>query len=139
RLAELHGRGPSGELVLHPPEVTRRFANPSDLTDARSAGVLRPLRADPGMPYEMGPQVGRLAPQLDADPALYRLLRSRALALLEYLTAHVRELSGAERALRVTAAVYDEEYGALLDRRGVADAHASLHETGCTFYIQRRS
>jgi len=138
RLAELHGRGPSGELVLHPPDVTRRFANPSDLADARSAGVLRPLRTDPSLPYEIGPQVGRLAPQLDADPALYRLLRPRALALLEYLTAHVRELSGAERPLRVTAAVYDEEYGALLDGRDVEDAHASLHATGFSFDIRRR-
>jgi hypothetical protein len=138
RLAELHGRGPSAELVLHPPNVTRRFAEPSDLVDARTAGVLRPLPTDPRLAYAVGPQVGRLAAQLDADPALYRQLRPRALALLEYLTAHVRELSGAERPLRVTAAVSDEAYAALQDRRNIEDAHASLHATGFSFDIRRR-
>ena len=137
RLAELHGRGPSAELVLHPPDVTRRFADSNDLADARTAGVLRPLRTDPGLPYEVGPQVGRLAPQLDADRALYRLLRPRALALLEYLTAHVRELSGAERPLRVTAAVYDEAYASLQGGSGVEATHSAVHATGFSFDIRR--
>jgi hypothetical protein len=139
RLVELHGSGPSAELVLHPPDVTRRFADPGDLEDARSVGVLRPLRTDPHLPYAVAPEVGRLASQLDADPALYRLLRPRALALLEYLAAHVRELSGAEQPLRVTAAVYDEAYGNLLPS-GDADAgtHASVHATGFSFDVRRR-
>jgi hypothetical protein len=138
RLAELHGRGPSAELVLHPPDVTRRFADPGDLSDARTAGILRPLRTDPGLPYEVGPQVGRLASRLDADPGLYRLLRPRALALLEYLTTHVRELSGANRPLRVTAAVYDDAYAALQDGPDVSATHPSVHATGFSFDIRRR-
>jgi hypothetical protein len=139
RLAELHGSGPSAELVLHPPDVTRRFSEPSDLEDARRAGVLRPLRTDPRRAYEVGPQVGRLAPQLDADPALYRQLRPRALALLDYLTARIRELSGAERPLRVTAAVYDEAYADFLPgAEADAGTHASVHATGFSFDIRRR-
>ena len=137
RLAQLHGRGPSAELVLHPPDVTRRFAEPSDLEDARAAGALQPLGTDPGLPYEIGPQVGRLAPRLDAEPALYRLLRPRALALLEYLTAHVRELSGAGRPLRVTAAVNDEAYAALLNGSEAEATHRSVHATGFSFDLRR--
>jgi len=117
--------------------VTRRFAEPSDLEDARAAGALRPLGTDPDLPYDIGPQVGRLAPQLDAEPALYRLLRPRALALLEYLTAHVRELSGAERPLRVTAAVTDEAYAALLDGSEAEATHRSVHATGFSFDLRR--
>jgi hypothetical protein len=139
RLAELHGRGPSAELVLHPPDLTRRFTDPSDLAAARSAGVLRPLRTGAHLPYAVAPQVGGLAAQLGADPALYRLLRPRALALLEYLTEHVRELSGATRPLRVTAALYDEAYGNLLHGgEATVDTHRSMHATGFSFDIRRR-
>src|SRR5216117_2546873 len=40
RLAKLHGHGPSAEFVLHPPSVTRRFANPEELEAAVRKGVL---------------------------------------------------------------------------------------------------
>lgn len=139
RLAELHGRGPSAELVLHPPEVTRRFAEPDDLEDARRARALRPLRDQPNLPYELGPQVGRFAAALSADPSLYRTLRARARGLLEYLAARVRDLSGVEQPLRVTGAVYDEAYARrLLGPDSGADTHPSMHATGYSFDIRRR-
>jgi hypothetical protein len=139
RLAELHGRGPSAELVLHPPDRTRRFAEPGDLADARRTGALKPLQSDPALPYEVGPQVGRLATRIRADAALYRMLRPRALALLEYLTTQVRLVSGAERPLRVTAAAYDETYAGVLSDRGAdAATHPSVHTTGFSFDIRRR-
>lgn len=139
RLAELHGRGPSAELVLHPVDVTRRFADPRDLEDARRRGTVRPLGEEAALPYEIGPQVGLLARALSADPSLYRMLRPRALDLLEYLAARVQEMSGSERPLRVTGAAYDESYAALLAGGEVeADAHPSIHTTGFSFDIRRR-
>jgi hypothetical protein len=139
RLAELHGRGPSAELVLHPPEVTRRFAEPSDLEDARRARALRPLRVRPSLPYELGPQVGGLASALSADPSLYGMLRPRARGLLEYLAARVRDMSGVEQPLRVTGAVYDTAYAGLLLGRDLDEGtHPSLHATGYSFDIRRR-
>jgi hypothetical protein len=139
RLAELHGRGPSAELVLHPPDFTRPFAEPGDLAGARRTGALQPLRSEPAPSYEVGPQVGRLATRVGADPALYRMLRPRALALLEYLTTQVREVSGAKRPLRITAAAYDEDYaGVLHDGDADAATHPSVHATGFSFDIRRR-
>ena len=139
RLAELHGRGPSAERVLQPPELARRFAEPSDLEDARERGVLRHLRDQAALPYEIGPQVGRLAQALSADPSLYRTLRPRARALLEYLATRVRELSGVERPLRVTSATYDEAYGGrLLGRKLETGTHQSMHATGRSFDVLRR-
>lgn len=139
RLAKLHGRGPSAELVLHPPEVARRFAEPSDLEGARRARSLRPLRNRPSLPYEIGPRLGGLAAALSADPSLYRMLRPRARSMLEYLTARVRDMSGVEQPLRVTGAVYDEAYAGLLLTRDPGTAtHLSVHATGYSFDIRRR-
>jgi hypothetical protein len=139
RLAELHGRGPSAEQVLHPPELARRFAEPTDLEDAREKTALRPLQDLPTLPYEIGPQVGRLADVLSVDPTLYRMLRPRARAVLEYLTGWVRDTSAVERPLRVTSAVYDEAYAGLLLGSDLArGTHPSIHATGYSFDIRRR-
>jgi hypothetical protein len=133
RLSELHGRGPSAELVLHPPEITRRFESAEDLETGVATGALRPLPSRPVLPFEVGPASG--------EPSGPRVLalRPRALALLGYLAARVRASSGAERPLRVTAAAYDE---ASAQARVRADArpsaHASLHSTGFSFDIRRR-
>jgi hypothetical protein len=139
RLAELHGRGPSSERVLHPLGITPRFADAAALEAARRAGVLRPLPDVPGLAFEIGPRIGERAADLGADPTLYRMLRPNALRLLEYLTTQVRDLGGAERPLRVTSAVYDEAYAAQLSGPDVGPGtHASLHATGYTFDIRRR-
>jgi hypothetical protein len=139
RLAELHGRGSSAEQVLHPLGTTPPFADAAELEHARRAGVLQPLPNDPGLPFESAPRLGEFAAGLGADPALYRMLRPKALRLLEYLAARVRDLSGAERPLRVTSAVYDEAYAAQLSGPDVGPGtHPSLHETGYSFDIRRR-
>jgi hypothetical protein len=77
RLAGLHGHGPSAENVLDPPELTEHLAEPSDLEEARSAGALVPVPHRPRLPYEFGPQVGRLAPSVGADPSIYRCFAHR--------------------------------------------------------------
>jgi Transglycosylase SLT domain len=139
RLAELHLHGPSAEKVLHPPELTEHFAEPSDLEEARSAGALTPVPDRPRLPYEIGPQVGRLARSEGADPSIYRMLRPQARALLEYVATRVRELSGAEQPLQITSAVYDEAYARLLREHGAGPrAHLSMHATGYSFDIRRR-
>lgn len=139
RLARLHGHGPSAERVLQPPESTPRFERPGDLEDARERGALRPIPNRAGLPYEIGPQVGRRASELGADPDLYRTLRPRALALLGYLSGRVRAISGAEQPLRVTSAAYDEAYASLLLGRDPGPkTQASMHATGWSFDIRRR-
>lgn len=139
RLAELHGRRPSAEHVLLPPELTPRFALPSDVERARSAGAVGPFCTGPSAACEIGPQVGRLAPALSADPYDYRTLRPRAGALLGYLAARVRDLSGAELPLRVTSAVYDEAYASrLAGGDPQPETHLSVHTTGYSFDIRRR-
>ena len=139
RLAELHGHGPSAEKVLDPPELTEHFAEPGDLEQARTAGALVPVPPGPGLPYEIGSQVGRLARSVGADPSLYRMLRPQARALLEYVATRVRELSGAKQPLRMTSAVYDEAYARLLrEHRAEPKAHISMHTTGYSFDIRRR-
>jgi hypothetical protein len=139
RLAELHGRGPSDELVLHPPGIRPRFATAGDLESALDTGVLRPLDARAGDRFVVDRSFDRLAPSLDGDPAAYRALRPRALAALRYLAREVFELSGEERPLAVTRAAYDEASGPALTPSDLEKAtHASLHATGYSFDIRRR-
>jgi hypothetical protein len=140
RLAQLHGRGPSAELVFHPPGVRPRFATPHDLEAAGERGVLQPLPSDPAqVHFRVDPGFGRTAARLDGDPAAYRTLRPRAIRVLRYVAAQVYELSGDERPLSVTRAAYDERSGPALTPPDLEKAtHASLHATGYTFDVRRR-
>ena len=139
RLARLHGLGPSAELVLHPPELTRRFAEPRDLETARAAGILRPLPDEPQRThYRIGRNAGQSAAEAGGDPSAYRSLRPRALRMLAYLAAEVHELSGAEQPLVVTSAAYDEASARRLSVPRPTPSHASLHATGFSFDIRRR-
>ena len=140
-LARLHGRGPSAEQVLQPPEVTQRFAEPDDLEAALKGGALQTLPNDPArLHFRVDPRVGRMAARIGGDPAAYRTLRRRALALLRYLAAQVHDLSAAERPLIVTSAAYDEASGPtlLLQSEPETATHSSLHATGYAFDIRRR-
>jgi hypothetical protein len=139
RLAALHGRGPSGELVFHPPDIPRRFATGHDLEAGLGGGVLRPLRARAGERFDIDPNLERLAARMLGDPAAYRALRPRALAVLRYIARQVYELSGEERPLAVTRAAYDEASGPALTPPDLNEAtHASLHATGYSFDVRRR-
>ena len=140
RLAELHGRGPSDELVFHPPDVRPRFATPDALEEAVARGVLRTLPWDPARErFSIDPSLERITARLDGDPASYRTLRPRALGVLRYVAGQVYELSGEERPLTVTRAAYDEASGLALTPPDLDEAtHVSLHATGYAFDVRRR-
>lgn len=139
RLSALHGHGQSAENVLQPPDLTEHFAEPSNLEQARDARTLGPIVDRPRLPYALGPQLVRLARSVGADPSLYRMLRPRARALLEYVATEVRTISGVEQPLQLTSAVYDEAHARLLRERGAGPtAHLSMHTTGYSFDIRRR-
>jgi hypothetical protein len=139
RLATLHDRLPSAELVLHPPAARGRFADTGQLEAAVAQGVLVPVRAGGGAHLAIDPQLERIAARLSEDPNTYVALRPRAARLLTYLTGKVYELSGEQRPLAVTRATYDEEGAATLTPRDPgAAADAGVHATGFAFDIRRR-
>lgn len=140
RLAELHGRGPSAELVFHPPDVRPRFATPDDLEAAVARGVLRPLPRDSARQrFLVDPRLDRVTARLGGNPAAYRALRPRATRVLRYVAEQVYELSSDERPLTVTRTAYDESSGSALTPPDLEKAtHASLHATGFTFDVRRR-
>lgn len=130
----------SAEVALHPPDETDPYDDPEELREARDAGEVAPLPrrwlARHGL--RIDPQMGELAPELGEEPATYRGLRREALAVLAYLGAGVRAISGAERPLRVTSTVRDAEYQAELAGVEIqATDGYSLHTTGYAFDIAR--
>ena len=140
RLAALHGHGPSAELVLHPPDVTQRFADPEDLKVALQRGVLETLSNEPArLHFRIGAGIAPVAARTGASPAAYRSLTQGAANLLRYLAAEVHELSGDATPLTVTRAAYDEASAALVAPKAPGAAtHSSLHATGDSFDIRRR-
>jgi hypothetical protein len=140
RLSALHGHGQSAENVLQPPEQTEHFAEPGDLEQARAARTLAPIVSRPGVPYQISPQLDRLARAVGAaEPSLHRMLRPRARALLEYIATRVRTISGDQQPLRLTSAAYDEAHARHLRERGAGPAaHLSVHTTGYSFDVRRR-
>jgi hypothetical protein len=136
RRAALQTAKASAEEVLHPEGQTKVFESPDDLRDAYRSGELRPFEGIRGM--RVDPQMGELAPRLDAQPALYRGLRPRAYELAAYLAAGVRQVSGTRASLIVTSTVRDARYQRLLERANVFATHEySLHTTGYAFDVRR--
>jgi len=130
----------SAEVLMHPPQSTVHFDEPSDISAARDAGDIVPLPARwlaaHGIRVDRG--MGELARKVDADPQLYRGLRREALATLGYIGAGVQQISGAQRPLRVTSTVRDGSYQeALVGVNREATHDYSLHTTGYTFDIAR--
>jgi hypothetical protein len=126
------------EELYHPPDETDSFETADDVLDARAEGDLVALPEDPALGFQVTEQAGELASELGADPELYRALRPEALAALIYMASKVKEISGAERPLRLTSATRDQEYQELLI--GVnpeATQEYSLHTTGWAFDIRR--
>jgi hypothetical protein len=126
------------EEVYHPESTTEVFETPDDIEAASEDEELLPLPDSRDLGWVPDRQMGELAPQLDRDPALYRALRPEALATLAYMAARVRELSDAERPLRITSTVRDQSYQDLLGATNpeATDAY-SLHTTGYSFDILR--
>ena len=115
RLAALQTSSGSDAEVLHPPDQTPTFADPSTLDRAYAQGTLVALPSNPhalGLAYDRG--MGAVAPRLGAAAALYRGLRPPALGLLLELAARVRALNGGTGALTVTSSVTDQRYQQLV-------------------------
>lgn len=139
RLSALQTAKNSAEEVLHPGDATERFATPAQLRKAYRGGQIRELpralltrngiRIDPGM--------GQLARRLNQPRSTYRGLRPAALALLVYLGAGVKAISG-QQPLVVTSTVRDQRYQRLLVASNLeATRNYSLHTTGWAFDILR--
>ena len=138
QLAGLHDRLPSAELVLHPPDLSRRYADVEQLDDAVSRGQLVPLGSGSDSHYTIDPALERATRPL-GEGAGYRALRPRALRLLRYLASTVYEISGERRPLAVTRATYDEAEGSTLTPPDPgATEHAGVHAGGYAFDVRRR-
>ena len=129
----------SAEEVLHPRSSTEIFDTPGDVEDAEDDGdlVALPVQrlADAGITIDPG--MGELAGRLDQERTRYRALRPEALAMLEYLGAGTRAISGTG-PLIVTSTVRDTRYQRVLASENIEATHAySLHTTGYTFDIER--
>lgn len=137
RLAELHGRGPSPELVFHPPERTQRFAEPEELEAALGRGALRPIaRSASQEHFRAEAQLDQLGRQFAGDRRAYRALTPPALRALRYVAGEVYRLSGDEHPLTVTRATYDEASGTVFTSHD--PGAASFHTTGFAFDVRRR-
>ena len=139
RLAELHDRLPSASLVLHPPGARERYADATQLRDARARGVLVRVQPSTDAHLTIDPQLERALTPLTDDPSDYLALRPRAARFLAFLSAKVHELSDEERPLALTGAAYDEEAATKLTPHDPgAAADADMHATGFAFDIRRR-
>jgi soluble lytic murein transglycosylase-like protein len=136
-LEALHAAKATGEEAFHPPGSTESFDDSGELEDAWSEGAIVPVPESPQLGYVLDDGLGRLAPQVGADPALYRGLRPEAVATLIYLAGIVREVNGGGE-LRLTSAVRDNSYQDLLaGHNPQATDDFSLHTTGWSFDIAR--
>jgi len=140
RISRLQTAKNSAEELLHPKAQTQRFASPSELRGAYDDGQIAALKratlARYGLRIDRG--MGELAPRLDRRRTTYRGLRPTALALLVYLGAGVKAISGSEGSLAVTSSVRDERYqNLLLSRNREASPNYSLHTTGWAFDLLR--
>jgi hypothetical protein len=140
RLADLHANKATAEEVFHPPDETEAYADPEQIADAVEDGDLVAIPDDPELGFEIGKQLGELAPELGQDPELYASLRPEALATLVYMAGLVEAATGKpDQQLIVTSAVRDEAYQAeLVNRNDQATDAYSLHTTGWSFDILRR-
>ncbi len=140
RIAALQTAKNSAEELLHPEQESDPFATPSELRDAYDDERIVPLQRATLAKYGLtiDPAMGELAPRLKRRKATYRGLRPTALALLAYIGAGVRSISGSEGSLVVTSTVRDERYQRLLlARNREATPNYSLHTTGWAFDILR--
>jgi len=139
RVSALQNAKNSAEEVLHPRSKTERFATPAALRAAYRDGRIVALpdallgrhgaRVDPGM--------GELARRLGGSRRTYRGLTREALALLVYLGAGAKAISG-KQPLVVTSSVRDRRYQRLLVAGNrEATRNYSLHTTGWAFDVLR--
>ena len=134
--AELQTARNSAEVLLHPPDDTRRFGSADDLDDAYDDGEVVGLPR--GWLAARGIALDRGMGALSSHPARYRGLRREALAALAYIGVQVRRISGSTAPLRITSTVRDADYQQRLRAVEVeATDGYSLHTTGFTFDVAR--
>jgi hypothetical protein len=140
QLAALQTAKASAEEVLHPPGDTLVFTGPDALRAAWDDGDIVAFgERDESSGLRRDRRMGELARRVGADADLYRGLRPEALAMLRYIGAQVRELSGGATPLIVTSTVRDAAYQrALTSRNTEATRRYSLHTTGWAFDVERR-
>ena len=139
RTAELATQKATLEELYHPEGENEVFDDDGEVEGATDEGALLPLPPEGGPGWAVDEQTGELAPRLEREPELYRALRPEALATLAFIGATVERLSEAEEPLRVTSAVRDLEYQALLAASNPeATQEYSLHTTGYSFDVLRR-
>jgi SAM-dependent methyltransferase len=138
RVTELATNKATLEEVYHPEEDTRVYTSPADVESVTGDGELLPLPDSSDLGWVTDAQMGELAPQLGAEPEVYRALRPEGLATLAYIGARVKDLSGAAQPLRVTSTVRDRAYQDVLRASNpeATDAY-SLHTTGFSFDVLR--
>ena len=139
RISALQTAKNSAEEVLHPGDETDRFQTPAQLraayTDHRIVALPRARLLERGIGIDRG--MGELAGRLGQRKTLYRGLREPALAMLAYIGAGVKSISG-DGPLVVTSTVRDERYQRrLLRHNREATPNYSLHTTGWAFDILR--
>jgi hypothetical protein len=133
RLASLQTASDSNAEVLHPPDETQTFSDPSALADAYQSRTLVALPSNGArLGLEFNPGMGSQASKVGAPAALYRGLRPVALRLLITLAARVRSLSGGAQPLRVYGTVSDARY-----QQESGDSFAAA-TNGYSFQITRR-
>ncbi len=133
RLSRLQDGSGSDSEVLHPPDQTAAFANPSALSAAYQRGAVVPLPSNAAaLGIAISPGIGSQAGKVGAPASLYRGLRPVALRMLIELAARVRTLSGGAQPLRLYSAVSDARYQHQIGDRFAAAA------TGDSFQIERR-
>ena len=126
------------EEVYHPEGETKIYSEPAEIQEATDSEELLPLPPKGGPGWEVDPQMGELAPELNQKPGLYRALRPEALATLAFIGCVVQRLSEAEKPLKVTSTVRDLAYQELLVASNPeATQEYSLHTTGWSFDILR--
>jgi Transglycosylase SLT domain len=133
RLDSLQTAEDSTAQVLHPPDRTSAFADPTALGAAYGRREIVPLPANAaqlGLAYDRGMGAGARA--VGATRSLYRGLRPAALDLMVELGARVRALAGVRAPLVVASTVMDRRYQ---ERLGVDDPAAAA---GYSFRIERR-
>jgi hypothetical protein len=139
RLERLHGAKATAEEVFHPRPETEVFDDPDELAEAWRDGHIVPIPEGEGLGISLDDGIGELAPELDADGALYRGLRPEALRTLILMAGWVRALNDGSGSLIVTSGVRDRSYQERLGRKNpeATDAY-SLHTTGWSFDVLRK-
>jgi hypothetical protein len=132
-LAGLEDQTDSDAPVLHPPNLTQTFSDPSALATAYQRHELAPLPTNlAALGLVASPGMGSHARAVGAPAALYRGLRPVALRTLIVMAARVRSLSGGPTRLQIASTVSDAQY------QRVSGQRFSAATNGYSFELARR-